>query len=169
MVRLCFGMWGSRGSLPAGSIIYFFVFLNHLFVPIGAVSSNPTGGAQKNSPLSTAFNSRPTYPRKSLWGSWIPLGGWGVAESGGNRVKIENKLLLFSKKFQNFDLFKNPSFKVDNILRAYYHHVWWYVEPIRLLPEFHSGIQRNKCSVITLLTSNDKNCWRFPTKSLSMF
>ena len=47
-----------------------------------------------------------------------------MAESGGNRVKIENKLLLFSKKFQNFDLFKNPSFKGDDILRAYYHHVW---------------------------------------------
>jgi len=126
---------------------YFLIFLNYLFIPIGAMSSNPTGAPPKNSPLSTAFNSHPTYPRESLWGCWIPLEGWGVAESGGNRVKIENKLLLFSKKFQNFDLFKNPSFKVDNILRAYYHHVWWYVEPIRLLPEFHSGIQRNKCSV----------------------
>ena len=122
MVELCFCMRGSRGSLPAGTIIYFFVFLNHLFVPIGAVSSNPTGGAQKNSPLSTAFNSRPTYPRKSLWGSWIPLGGWGVAESCGNMFKLRNKRKLCSRKSFKIESFKIHSRKIKNIFIGVYPH-----------------------------------------------
>ena len=40
---------------------YFFIFLNSLFIPIGTVSSNPTGASPKNSPLSTAFNSHPQF------------------------------------------------------------------------------------------------------------
>ena len=65
--------------------------------------------------FTTPYHTLRTYTRGSLWGFWMPPGGWGVAESGGNMSKLRNKLKLFSKKMANFELLKNGSSK-SNIL-----------------------------------------------------
>ena len=75
-----------------------------------------------NAHFPAAFSSHATYARGSLWGSWIPPGGWGVAESGGNRFKLRNRLKLFSKKSFKRALFKIPSWKLKNIFLVVYPH-----------------------------------------------
>ena len=75
-----------------------------------------------NAHFPAAFSSHATYARGSLWGSWIPPGGWGVAESCGNSFKLRNRLKLCSKKSFKIELFKIPSWEFKNIFFLVYPH-----------------------------------------------
>ena len=101
-----------RNSLPPINVFFFegFPGLSRVRIPF------------KIAIFSAAFSSHATYVRGSLWGSWIPPGGWGVAESGGNRLKLRNRLKLFSKKSFKIELLWNPSWNFRNSFWGVYPH-----------------------------------------------
>ena len=105
-------------ALPSTYIIFDFIEFFFLSISRGPGVQIPAGNAH----FSAAFSSHATYVRGSLWGSWIPPGGWGVAESGGNRLKLRNRLKLFSKKSFKIESFEFPSLELKNIFSGVYPH-----------------------------------------------
>ena len=105
-------------SLTSAKFYYFFLKADWSNFSRGARVQIPAGNAH----FSAAFSSHATYVRGSLWGSWIPPGGWGVAESGGNRLKLRNRLKLFSKKSFKIESFEFPSLELKNIFSGVYPH-----------------------------------------------
>ena len=65
-----------------------------------------------------------------------------AAESGGNSLKIDFYILLFSKKMQNFELFRNPSFKFKETLMVHCTHEYLWKTTIKSLPELSSYIRK---------------------------
>ena len=105
-------------ALPSTYIIFDFIEFFFLSISRGPGVQIPAGNAH----FSAAFSSHATYARGSLWGSWIPPGGWGVAESCGNSFKLRNRLKLCSKKSFKIELFKIPSWEFKNIFFLVYPH-----------------------------------------------
>ena len=72
-----------------------------------------------------------------------------MGESGGTIVKMKKEQKLFSKDFQNFDYFRNGSFKIKNISKVVCTHPLQSIALISTLPEFHQGIRIISASVCT--------------------
>ena len=92
----------------------------------------------KNGHFSEAFQSHETplflfvslsyiCPIKDKWRR--------VAEMGQKITFLYVYYAKVQSKMQNFDFFKNGSFKIKNILAEYWYHAWRCAETLRMLPE----------------------------------